>query len=117
MDDISKMSSINETNICITCISRVSNYSPLEFITLQDNIYVFPGEPNLIFFRLYNPTRLELTSISIYFVYPSNAAAYVNKVQCFCFDQITVKSFETMELPVLFQIESSGLLDSWFEYR
>jgi hypothetical protein len=139
MDNIDKMSNVvkvfqtkllinKEYNICsiikedekkiyIKCISHVSNYSPLEFISLQDNIVVFPGESSLIFFRLYNPTSLELTSISIYFVYPSNAGAYVNKIQCFCFDQVTIKCFETVELPVLFNIDKRILLDKMFEER
>lgn len=87
--------------------SRVSNFTLLEFISLQDSILVSSGEPALVFFRIYNPTGVDLTGISMYFVYPSNMALYVSKVQCFCFDLLQIKKNESVELPVLFYIDST----------
>lgn len=87
--------------------SRVSNFTLLEFISLQDSILVSSGEPALVFFRIYNPTGVDITGISLYFVYPSNMALYVSKVQCFCFDLLQIKKNESVELPVLFYIDST----------
>jgi cytochrome c oxidase assembly protein Cox11 len=87
--------------------SRVSNFTLLEFISLQDSILVISGEPALVFFRIYNPTGVDITGMSMYFVYPSNMALYVSKVQCFCFDLLQIKKNESVELPVLFYIDST----------
>jgi len=87
--------------------SRVSNFTLLEFISLQDSILVSSGEPALVFFRIYNPTGVDLTGMSMYFVYPSSLAMYVSKVQCFCFDLLQIKKNESVELPVLFYIDST----------
>lgn len=93
-------------------LSHVSNFTLLEFISLQDSIRINPGETGLAFFRIYNPTTFSLSGVSIYFVYPSNISVYVHKIQCFCFDIVNIKSRETVELPILFFIDKLFLFDN-----
>lgn len=95
----------------VTFFTRVSNFTLLEFVSLQDSILVTPGEPVLVFFRIYNPTGVALTGMSMYFVYPSSVAVFVSKVQCFCFDLLQVKQNESVELPVIFYVDETILLD------
>ena len=92
---------------CVVFFSRVSNFTLLEFISLQESILVNSGEPVLVFFRLYNPLGVDITGISMYFVYPSNLALFVSKVQCFCFDLLQIKTHESVELPIIFYIDST----------
>lgn len=93
---------------------RVSNISPLEFQfqSLQDHIIMIPGETGLIFFRLHNPTQYDITGISLYSVYPTQFSIYLQKIQCFCFDELLIRSHETIELPVLFYLDKLLLLDN-----
>ena len=72
---------------------------------------VHAGESSLVFFRLYNPSKYSITCVSLYFVYPNEASVYLNKLQCFCFDQLYIHSYESVELPVLFYIDGSILRD------
>lgn len=90
----------------IRFVSRVSDFSLLEFSSLQQLILVTPGESTLVFFRIYNPTAFDVTGLSLYYIFPIAAALYVNKVQCFCFDIVQVHSLESIELPVLFYLSS-----------
>lgn len=106
--DVSRIDNYYELHF----ISRVSNYSLLEFKSLQDRIIMCPGETGLIFFRIFNPTCYDISGISLYFVYPNNISIYIHKMQCFCFDYINIKSNETIELPILFFIDKLLLLDN-----
>jgi hypothetical protein len=93
--------------IHIRRFSRVSNLAPIEFIGSQEDIFVRPSESNPLFFRMYNPTTIEISSISVYFVYPNEASVYINKIQRLRFDQISIQSLETIELPVSFHIDDA----------
>lgn len=46
-----------------------------------------PGETVLAFYSAENPTDKPVSGISTYNVAPYEAAAYFNKIQCFCFDE------------------------------
>lgn len=96
----------------IKLISRVSNLTLLEFVSLQYHIIVNTGESTLVFFRMYNPTSFDVLGISMYYVFPTVYAVYLGKIQCFCFDLLQIYSGETVELPVSFYI--SSLVDSTF---
>lgn len=76
----------------------------LEFLSLQNSIFVITDETHLIFCRMYNHANFYISGISIYFVYPSDYLIFFNKIQCFCFEEILLFPFETVDLPVVFYI-------------
>lgn len=100
------------TNFNIRFFSNVSNFALIEFISLQDNLLIYPGETGLAFFRIYNPTTFTVTGLSLYFIHPNNISVYITKIQCFCFDMIQIKSCETIELPILFFLNKLLLFDN-----
>lgn len=91
-------------DMCIC--ARVSNFAVLEFSSLQTHMFVTLGEPTLVFFRLYNPMSFDVLGLSLYYVYPQSAAAYLHKIQCFCFEIIHVQPLESVELPVLLYVST-----------
>jgi cytochrome c oxidase assembly protein Cox11 len=93
--------------------TSVTNLNSVEFISLQNNIYIVPGETYLVFFRLYNPTNFIIKGISIYFISPNEISAYLFKIQCFCFDELILYQFESIDLPILFYISSDVLFVSF----
>lgn len=96
----------------IKFFSKVTNFSLLEFISLQESIIVCPNEVALVFFRLFNSSDYDLIGTSLYFVYPGNLSIYVHKLQCFCFDLIKIKKSESIELPVLFYLDMFSYYES-----
>lgn len=90
--------------------TSITSINLVEFISLQNNIYVVPGETYLVFFRLYNPTDFFIKGISIYFISPSEINAYLFKIQCFCFDELMLYPFESIDLPILFYISSDVVI-------
>lgn len=89
--------------------TSTSNYNFIEFCTLQKFIYIVPNETHLIFFRMYNSIAFNISGISIYLIYPSDYLIYFNKIQCFCFEELLLYPYESIDLPVVFFISSEIL--------
>lgn len=89
--------------------TSTSNYNFVEFCTLQKYIYIIPNETHLIFFRMYNTVSYEITGISIYLLYPTDFLVYFNKIQCFCFEELLLYPYESIDLPVIFFVSNEIL--------
>lgn len=81
----------------------------INFDVLQSKIYVCPGETNLAFFRINNLTTEVLNAFSVYVVSPTDYTPFINKLQCFCYEELLLYPNETVDLPVLFRIEQDVL--------
>jgi cytochrome c oxidase assembly protein subunit 11 len=87
--------------------TSITNLNLVEFLSLQSHIYVYPSETYLAFFRLYNPTNYIIKGVTIYLLSPFEVNLYLYKIQCFCFDELLLYSFESVDLPILFYIDSN----------
>jgi cytochrome c oxidase assembly protein subunit 11 len=69
--------------------------------------YVEPriGETVKVAFRVTNRSAREKTARSVFNVTPMVAGAYFNKLECFCFTDVTLKPGETREMPVVFFVD------------
>ncbi len=103
-----------ENWIHIILEGKVSKIGFLEFKPLQESIIVLPGETTLCFFRIYNPSNLELTCLSYYLVFPESSTLYITKLQCFCFNNMLIHGLESVELPILFYIEKDLIKEVFF---
>jgi hypothetical protein len=81
-----------------------SNYNFVEFFALQKSIYILPNETHLVFFRMYNSINYDISGISIYLIYPIDYLLFFNKIQCFCFEELLLYPYESIDLPVIFYI-------------
>jgi len=85
--------------------ATLSNHiNDIHFISLQEWIYCINNEINLIFFRIINNTCSQFQSFILYLTFPSDLNAYINKIQCFCFENLFIQSFEMLDLPIIFYI-------------
>lgn len=78
---------------------------PWEFRPLLNTVSVNPGEMRQMAFFARNPTPRRMVAQAIPSVTPSEAAQYLHKVSCFCFDQQALDADERMEMPLLFVID------------
>lgn len=60
----------------------------------------------LTFYKAHNPTDTPISGVSSYHVSPPKVGAYFNKVQCFCYEEQRLKPNESIEMPILFFIDS-----------
>ena len=63
------------------------------------------GETATIFYKITNHASEAVTAQATYNVQPDLAGSYFNKLQCFCFTDLTLKPGETLDVPVVFFVD------------
>ena len=84
---------------------------PWRFRPTQKAVEVQVGEPGLAFYEATNLAERAVAGTAVFNVTPLKAGQYFSKVQCFCFDQQSLKPGETMEMGVSFFIDPAILED------
>lgn len=85
--------------------SNVSTGLGWRFEPEQPSIDVKVGETATVFYKLINGSTKPGTAIASFNVAPEMTGAYFNKLQCFCFNEITLAAGETLEAPVVFYVD------------
>ena len=75
------------------------------FHAVEPTIKVKTGEQTLAHYTATNTSDRVYTGSAVYNVVPEAAAAYFDKIQCFCFTEHTLKPGETVDLPVVFFVD------------
>jgi hypothetical protein len=102
-----KFTKNNESQIYLIHFDTLTTQKQkISFDILQNKIYVCPGETNLAFFRICNTTEQTLQAFTIYVVSPTEYTSFINKLQCFCYEELLIYPNETVDLPVLFRLEN-----------
>jgi cytochrome c oxidase assembly protein subunit 11 len=68
-------------------------------------LVVRPGEVNVVSYRVTNPKNDVMVGQAIPSVAPNAAAAHLNKIECFCFEEQTLEAGETADMPIRFFID------------
>lgn len=76
-----------------------------EFSSETTRVKVHPGEITLVHFYASNPTPKDMITQSIPSVTPGEAARYLHKTQCFCFDQQILAAGERKDMPMIFYLD------------
>lgn len=76
-----------------------------EFYPRTKTIQVHPGENNKVFFYVKNTTPKPMTVQAIPSMTPSEALGHFHKIQCFCFNQQSLKGLESKDMPMIFRID------------
>jgi cytochrome c oxidase assembly protein subunit 11 len=63
------------------------------------------GETVQVNFRIANPFNETQAGRAVFNVTPMAAGAYFNKLECFCFTDLTLKPGETRDMPVVFFVD------------
>lgn len=78
---------------------------PWDFGPMDGVIRAHPGEMKQTAFMATNPTGRRMVAQAIPSVAPAEAAQYLHKVNCFCFEQQALMAGESVEMPLLFVID------------
>jgi len=66
---------------------------------------VRPGEVNIVSYRVTNPGTDVMVGQAIPSVAPNAAAAHLNKIECFCFEEQLLQPGESVDMPIRFFID------------
>jgi cytochrome c oxidase assembly protein subunit 11 len=95
----------SERTVTVRYNTDVAPGLPWEFRAVSLPVTVKLGEVKQLLFTAKNDGSKDYKGISIYNVLPERAGLYFNKIQCFCFDEETLKAGETAEFPVQFFVD------------
>ena len=92
-------------NVKVRFDGNVNGGLPIEFGPVEREVEVQLGETRQISFTAKNLSTRSVKAIATFNVTPETAGAYFNKLQCFCFNETTLKPGEKLDMPVLFFVD------------
>lgn len=78
---------------------------PWDFKPAVRHLTVYPGELTQVMYEFRNVQNLTMSAQAIPSYAPMQASAHFNKLECFCFNEYTLKPGESKQWPVVFVID------------
>lgn len=94
-----------DRNITIRFDANVSPDLPWAFAPKQREVTIKLGETTRVSFEAMNLFNSATRGKATFNVVPALAGSYFNKLQCFCFNDTTLKPGEKLDMPVEFFID------------
>lgn len=91
--------------ITVQFITSLGEGAQWEFRPDVSQVKVHPGELKSVEFYAKNPTSIVRTSQSVPSISPSEGATFLQKTECFCFEQQTLQAGEAVTMPMRFVID------------
>ena len=92
-------------NVKVRFDGNVNGGLPIKFGPNVREVEVQLGETKQISFTAENKSSAPVKAIATFNVTPETAGAYFNKLQCFCFNETTLKPGEKLDMPVVFFVD------------
>ncbi|WP_411360801.1 cytochrome c oxidase assembly protein [Pseudidiomarina sp. YC-516-91] len=91
--------------INVQFVTRVNKGMPWGFEPEVRSVRVHPGETKVVNFLAKNPTGGNMVAQAIPSVAPGEASLYLNKVECFCFNQQPLAAGTETAMPMQFYLD------------
>ena len=79
---------------------------PWDFKPALRSLQVHPGEVATVMYEFRNAQNRTMAAQAIASLAPMNSAAHFNKLECFCFNEYTLKPGESRQWPVVFYVDA-----------
>ena len=89
----------------ITIEFDANSRGPWEFKPAMRSVVVHPGELTTVMYEFRNVQNRTMVAQAIPSYAPMQAMPYFNKIECFCFNEYTLKPGEAKQWPVVFVID------------
>ncbi len=86
-------------------ITRVNAGMSWQFEPVSPSVTVHPGELTRVEFKVHNPQAEGVWGQAVPSVSPGTAALYLNKTECFCFEQQHLLAGESLTMPMQFYVD------------
>jgi cytochrome c oxidase assembly protein subunit 11 len=91
--------------VTVQFVTTVNQGMPWAFEAVDQKLRVHPGELTTVQFRARNESGRDMIGQAVPSVRPADAAGYLRKTQCFCFDRQPLAAHETRTMPMRFVID------------
>ena len=89
-----KENGVSVQPIKVKLITSVHKDLPFEFETEEENISIIPGEVKTINYTVKNLSDKNMNGLATFQVYPSELKDFITKMNCFCYEEQTLKGGE-----------------------
>jgi cytochrome c oxidase assembly protein subunit 11 len=100
----SKNTQVDESRL-ITVEFDSNTQGPFRFRSVKNSMQVHPGEMIQVVYEVVNTQGRNISAQAIPSYAPMQATEHFTKLECFCFDEQTLKPNESREMPVVFIID------------
>ena len=91
--------------IKIKLITSVHKDLPFEFETEERNVLIVPGEVKTINYTVKNLSKKSMNGMATFQVYPSELKDFLTKMNCFCYEEQTLKAGEKERYPLVLLVD------------
>ena len=102
---------VSGRTISIRFDGNVDPQLPWRFHPEQPHVTVPIGQRSIAFYDARNDSGVPVTGQAAFNVTPSQAGRYFTKIQCFCFNEQTLRPFQSVRMPVTFYVDPAILND------
>jgi cytochrome c oxidase assembly protein subunit 11 len=106
-DAVSGTQQDSDRTVLMQFDSNLRDGLPWKFRAMQATVPVHPGQIVQVSYEVSNNSGRAISGQAIASYAPAGAAAYVRKLECFCFSIQTIAAHEVRQMPVIFLIDSS----------
>ncbi len=96
---------VDDRWVTVEFVANVNTGMPWEFKSITKKVKVRPGQMGKAMFYARNKTNETIIGQAVPTVSPGWAGKYFNKVECFCFNQQTLKPGEGKEMPLRYLVD------------
>ncbi|MFN3881611.1 MAG: cytochrome c oxidase assembly protein [Nitrincola lacisaponensis] len=89
----------------VQLVTRSGNGLPWRLVALDPVVTVHPGQISQVRFEFTNVGEQQSSGRAVPSVSPSAGARHFRKMECFCFEQQWLQPGESMQLPLVFQVD------------
>lgn len=100
-----KANSLVDYSRVVTVEFDANARGPWAFQPQVRSLQVHPGEMTTVVYEFSNPQNRVMSAQAIASYAPAQAGSYFNKVECFCFNEYTLKPGESRHWPVVFFLD------------
>ncbi len=101
----SKENESGKQAITVKLITSVHKDLPFEFQTEEKNVLILPGEVKTINYTVKNLSEQSMSGMATFQVYPAELKDFMTKMNCFCYEEQTLKGGEKEKYSLVLLID------------
>ena len=95
----------NPYTISAKLITSVHKDLPFKFSTEEKNVLIVPGEVKTINYTVKNLSEKKVSGTATFQVYPNELKDFITKMNCFCYEQQTLKGGEEEKYSLILLVD------------
>ena len=104
--DVAALEVDRSRTVKVQFVSTNPETMPWEFKPVERSMRIFPGETHQTAYFAANPTSHWMVAQAVPSVTPAEAAQYLTKINCFCFDRQPLDAGASQEMPMVFVVST-----------